>query len=91
MKKIVSIILASILVLSLCACNTVSKEDGQIGTKIGNTLIIADGHYTSDGNPGRDEHYTGSGSGIMPDAEHFVAAPDGYIAGKGDFRRVHAF
>lgn len=91
MKKIVSTMLASVLVLSLCACNTVSREDGQIDTKICNTLIVADSHYTSDGNPGRDEHYTGSGSGIMPDAEHFVVAPDGYIAGKGDFRRVHAF
>lgn len=91
MKKIISTILASALALSLCACNAVSKENGQIGTKIGNTLIVADSHYTSDGNPSRDEHYTGSGSGIMPDAEHYVAAPDGYIAGKGDFRRVHAF
>ena len=91
MKKIVGIILASVLALILCACNTVSKADGQIGTKNCNTLIVADSHYTSDGNPSRDEHYTGSGSGIMPDAEHYVAAPDGYIAGKGDFRRVHAF
>lgn len=66
-------------------------ESGQVGTKICNTLIVADGHYTSDGDQSRDEHYTDSGSGIMPDAEHFVAAPDGYIAGKGDFRRNHAF
>ena len=66
-------------------------EPGQVGTKICNTLIVADSHYTSDGNQSRDEHYTDSGSGIMPDAEHFVAAPDGYIAGKGDFRRDHAF
>lgn len=66
-------------------------EPGQIGTKICNTLIVVDGHYTSDGDQSRDEHYTDSGSGIMPDAEHFIAAPDGYIAGKGDFRRNHAF
>ena len=57
MKKIVSIILTSALALSLCACNTVSKEEGQIGTKVNNTLIVADGHYTSDGNPSRDEQY----------------------------------
>jgi hypothetical protein len=85
-----------VLAGTICSFPTVSAdygktEPGQIDTKICNTLIVADSHYTSDGNPGRDEHYTDSGSGIMPDAEHYVAAPDGYIAGKGDFRRVHAF
>ena len=57
MRKIVGIILTSALALSLCACNTVSKEEGQIGTKVNNTLIVADSHYASDGNPSRDEHY----------------------------------
>lgn len=78
-------------VFSAASVDSSKAELEQTDTKICKTLTVADSHYLSDGSRSEDEHYTDSGSGIMPDAEHFVAAPDGYIAGKGDFRRNHAF
>ena len=66
--------------------NTVLERDNKVCQICGISYNFVEELCT-----GLGDYYTDSGSGIMPDAEHYVATPDGYNAGKGDFRRVYAF
>ena len=66
--------------------NTVLERDNKVCQICGISYNFVEELCT-----GLGDYHTDSGSGIMPDAEHYVATPDGYNAGKGDFRRVYAF